>query len=203
MGEISTSTGSSVDPEVLEIQKKLYKDQLIRQAIAKKGSKYYPVNIEPTPLERDRLALPFTDQDRALRKQWLDDLVLSEREPVAVPEWTRVNIFRRAYRKPFDVLADLVKPVIGPTSARYFRWTLHKFTLGLLAGWVIWYKAKYAPKDWEYGLRGIRVDKYTKPVYFPGQPGFPDNVVLTREFAMEDFELRTALKGDKLVTSGP
>ncbi|OON14409.1 hypothetical protein X801_09801 [Opisthorchis viverrini] len=148
MGEISTSTGSTVDPEVLEIQKKLYKEQLIRQAIAKKGSKYYPVNIEPTPLERDRLALPFNDQDRALRKQWLDDLVLSEREPVAVPEWTRVNIFRRAYRKPFDVLADLVKPVIG-------------------------------------------------------QPGFPDNVVLTREFAMEDFERRTALKGDKLVTSGP
>ncbi|KER28918.1 LOW QUALITY PROTEIN: hypothetical protein T265_13500 [Opisthorchis viverrini] len=182
MGEISTSTGSTVDPEVLEIQKKLYKEQLIRQAIAKKGSKYYPVNIEPTPLERDRLALPFNDQDRALRKQWLDDLVLSEREPVAVPEWTRVNIFRRAYRKPFDVLADLVKPVIGPTSARYFRWTLHKFTLGLLAGWVIWYKAKYAPK---------------------GQPGFPDNVVLTREFAMEDFERRTALKGDKLPLTWP
>ncbi|GAA48344.1 hypothetical protein CLF_101492 [Clonorchis sinensis] len=159
MGEISTSTGSSVDPEVLEIQKKLYKDQLIRQAIAKKGSKYYPVNIEPTPLERDRLALPFNDQDRALRKQWLDDLVLSEREPVAVPEWTRVNIFRRAYRKPFDIIADLVKPVIGPTSARYFRWTLHKFTLGLLAGWVIWYKAKYAPKG-ILMMAGTSVDVY-------------------------------------------
>lgn len=112
--------GVLIDPEVLELQKKLYKEQLIKNANFKRGSKYYPVNIEPFALERDRLALPFTDKDRALRKQWLQDQVLSPREPVNVPEWTRVNIFRRVYRKPYDALEKALKPLIVICTHAYF-----------------------------------------------------------------------------------
>ncbi|CAH8497645.1 unnamed protein product [Dicrocoelium dendriticum] len=114
MSDVTDSSG--LDPEILELQKRLYKEQLIRQASFKKGSKFYPVNIEPFALERDRLALPFTDGDRAARKQWLHDQVLSEREPVNIPEWSRVNIFRRAYRKPYDMLTSVVEPVLVVSS---------------------------------------------------------------------------------------
>lgn len=118
------NSAAPVDPLVLELQKKLYKEQLIKQATVKRGSKYYPVNIEPFALERDRLALPFTEEDRALRKQWLSDQALSAREPVDIPEWTQVNVFRRAYRKPFDALARWIKPIVVrlfPHLHRFFR----------------------------------------------------------------------------------
>ncbi|CAL8081630.1 unnamed protein product [Calicophoron daubneyi] len=200
---MATGPITPVDPEILEIEKKLYKEQLIRQASLKRGSKFYPINIEPFALERDRLALPFTDKDRAARKQWLQDQILSDREPVAVPEWSRVNIFRRVYRKPFDKLTDLLRPVLGPEYSRYFRWTFPKVVCGLVASWVVWYHIKYTPRDWEYGRRGVRIDRAYKPRIFPGEPDFPDSPRLTREFGMEDFEKRKVFRDEKLVTSGP
>ncbi|KAF6779465.1 hypothetical protein AHF37_00890 [Paragonimus kellicotti] len=226
MSGVSAGSVPSIDPEVLELQKKLYKEQLIRQAILKRGSKFYPINIEPFALERDRLALPFTDQDRAMRKQWQKDQALSDREPVDVPEWTRVNIFRRVYRKPFDAITNLVRPVLvrlilisnlplqGPEYSRYFRWNLPKVVVGLSITWLLWYRVKYTPsvsqifwhlliQNWEDGRRGIRVQRAYKPSIYPGQPDFPNSPLLTREFGMEDFEKRTAFRGEKLVTSGP
>ncbi|THD24839.1 hypothetical protein D915_004160 [Fasciola hepatica] len=192
-----------VDPEVLELQKKLYKEQLIKQATIKRGSKYYPVSIEPFALERDRLALPFTDEDRALRKQWITDQALSAREPVAVPEWTRVNIFRRIYRKPFDILTSMIKPIVGPEYSRYFRWTAPKVFWTLALSWTLWYQVKYVPKTWEYSRRGIRIEKAYKPRIHPGQSDFPNSPRLTRDFAMEDFDRRVTFRGPNLVTSGP
>ncbi|KAA0186732.1 NADH dehydrogenase ubiquinone 1 beta subcomplex subunit 6 [Fasciolopsis buskii] len=197
------NSAAPVDPLVLELQKKLYKEQLIKQATVKRGSKYYPVNIEPFALERDRLALPFTEEDRALRKQWLSDQALSAREPVDIPEWTQVNVFRRAYRKPFDALARWIKPIVGTQYSRYFRWTAPKVFWGLAISWTVWYQIKYTPKTWEYTKRGIRIDPAHKPQILPGQPDFPNSPRLTRDFAMEDFDRRVAFRGPKLVTSGP
>ncbi|KAF5394936.1 hypothetical protein PHET_09376 [Paragonimus heterotremus] len=215
MSGVTAGSVPSIDPEVLELQKKLYKEQLIRQATLKRGSKFYPINIEPFALERDRLALPFTDQDRAMRKQWLKDQALSDREPVDIPEWTRVNIFRRVYRKPFDAITNLVRPILvrlillsnlslqGPEYSRYFRWNLPKVVVGLSITWLLWYRVKYTPSTWEDGRRGFRVQRAYKPSIYPGQPDFPDSPLLTREFGMEDFEKRTVFRGEKLVTSGP
>ncbi|KAA3674014.1 NADH dehydrogenase (ubiquinone) 1 beta subcomplex subunit 6 [Paragonimus westermani] len=214
MGDVTAGNVPPIDPEVLELQKKLYREQLVRQATIKRGSKFYPINIEPFALERDRLALPFTDQDRAMRKQWQKDQALSDREPVDVPEWTRVNIFRRVYRKPFDAITNLVKPFLGPEYSRYFRWTLPKVVVGLSLTWLFWYNVKYSPsvsqmfwflpiQTWEDGRRGIRVQRAYKPSIYPGQPDFPNSPLLTREFGMEDFDKRTVFRGEKLVTSGP
>ncbi|KAF8563453.1 hypothetical protein P879_10145 [Paragonimus westermani] len=203
MGDITAGNVPPIDPEVLELQKKLYKEQLVRQATLKRGSKFYPINIEPFALERDRLALPFTDQDRAARKQWQKDQALSDREPVDVPEWTRVNIFRRVYRKPFDAITNLVKPFLGPEYSGYFRWIVPKVVVGLSLTWLVWYNVKYSPSTWEDGRRGIRVQRAYKPSIYPGQPGFPNSPLLTREFGMEDFDKRTVFRGEKLVTSGP
>ncbi|VDQ03452.1 unnamed protein product [Trichobilharzia regenti] len=147
MDTSSSGNAVKIDPEVLEIQKKLYRENLIHQASQKHGSKYFPICLEPFQHERDRLALNFTANDRVARKQYLADQILTDREPVNVPEWTRVNIFRRMYRKPYDALTNLVRPLIG-------------------------------------------------------QAGYPDISRVVPEFGMEGFDQRTALRGEKLVTSG-
>ncbi|VDM06259.1 unnamed protein product [Schistocephalus solidus] len=104
--------GARVDETILEMQKKLYKEELIKDLRSKHGSQFYPFCIEPMPTERDRLIKPMTDADRALRKQWLEDQKLSPREPVDVPEWTRKNIFRRVYHGFFDGFCNVFKPIL-------------------------------------------------------------------------------------------
>merc|ERR1712227_776395 len=64
------------------------------------GNKLPPIAIEPQPLERNRLAKPMTDAQRAARAQWLADQAVSE--PVFVPELYPRNIFRRMLRAPGD-----------------------------------------------------------------------------------------------------
>ncbi|CAH8607046.1 unnamed protein product [Heterobilharzia americana] len=201
MASGSSENAAKIDSVVLEIQKKLYKDLLIRQANMKRGSKYCDMNMEPFPNERDRLALPFTDEDRIARKKYLKDQLLSDREPVNVPEWTRVNIFRRLYRKPFDALTDFVRPVIGKENARFFRILVPKLTTGLLLVWLITYRAKYCD-NWEKYNKSLTAKVLVKPIIFPGEPGFPNNSRLKKNFGMEGFDERTAFRGEKLVTSG-
>ncbi|KAH9589574.1 NADH dehydrogenase (ubiquinone) 1 beta subcomplex, 6 [Schistosoma haematobium] len=154
MTSSSPETNLKIDPEVLEIQKKIYKELLLKQYDLKRGSKFLPIDIEPFKHQRHRLALPFTDEDRAARRQYLKDQLLSEREPVNVPEWTRVNIFRRIYRMPFDALTNLVRPIIvslhpilfhvkGDHRSWYFRAAIPKVTCTLILFWFAWYRIKY------------------------------------------------------------
>uniref|UniRef100_A0A1I8FRD6 NADH dehydrogenase [ubiquinone] 1 beta subcomplex subunit 6 n=1 Tax=Macrostomum lignano TaxID=282301 RepID=A0A1I8FRD6_9PLAT len=85
-------------------RRKLYREALMRDYDLKRGSKYPPMSIEPFPYERQRLSGNYTDADRALRKQWLQDQILTDREPVHVERWMRRNIFRRIWNAPFDAL---------------------------------------------------------------------------------------------------
>lgn len=101
-----------LDNEILEMQKKMYREELLKEMRIKRGGKYYPFSIEHLPTERDRLVNPMTDADRVLRKQWLADQKLSPREPVFVPEWNRKNIFRRVYHGFFDSVTNIFKPVL-------------------------------------------------------------------------------------------
>lgn len=103
---------SKLDDAIIEMQKKLYREECIKEARIKRGGKFYPFNIEPMPTERERLIKKMTDEERALRKQWLEDQKLSPREPVSVPEFTRKNIFRRAYAGFFDGIAGVFRPVL-------------------------------------------------------------------------------------------
>lgn len=75
--------------------------------------------VKPIPIagrmisERERLR-GMTAEERAWRKQWLKDQILSPREPVHVPELKLelMNPIRRAYRKPLDLFGNALKPIL-------------------------------------------------------------------------------------------
>ena len=79
----------------------------------KRGSRYYPFNIEHKRWERQRLAIPMTAEDRFLRRQWFEDQKLAFKDVKQVPIKS-YNIFRRIYRAPWDVLeAGMAKTVVS------------------------------------------------------------------------------------------
>nr|CAX73184.1 hypotheticial protein [Schistosoma japonicum] len=195
-----TETPPKIDPEVLDIQKKIYRELLIKQACVKRGSEFFPVTLEPYQFERHRLAQPFTNKDRAARRQYLEDQLLSDREPVNIPEWNRVNIFRRMYRKPFDAMTNLIRPLVGDQYSRYFRYTMPKITGMLLFSWFLWYHVKYHD-NWEKHAKSLKSGAY-RGSFWPGEPGYPDRWKEVDDFGMEGFNRRTAFLGEKLVTSG-
>ena len=53
-----------------------------------------------------------TKEDRFLRKQWLDDQLLTAREPVHVPELYPRNIIRRTLAVPWDIFFNAIRPII-------------------------------------------------------------------------------------------
>lgn len=63
--------------------------------------------------ERERL-IGMTDEERAWRKQWLNDQKLSHNEPRHVPELEKqlTNPIRRFYRAPLDKLCDILSPAL-------------------------------------------------------------------------------------------
>lgn len=126
-----------------QTERKWMKQELYR------GSKYPPFSIEPVPYERQRLAgSGLSAEDRALRKQWVQDQKLSPNEPRIVPEVFQRNFFRRLYMGPTDALFSKLVPVIGMTPAAFSRVVVPR--LMLILGGVYWayYHLKYHPKDW-------------------------------------------------------
>lgn len=82
----------------------------------RRGSRYYPFNIEPKPYERQRLATPMTDEDRFLRKQWFEDQKLAkDYRHVPVKQY---NIFRRIYRLPWDFIEGAMAKAIVSSYCR-------------------------------------------------------------------------------------
>lgn len=63
--------------------------------------------------ERERL-IGMTDEERAWRKKWLKDQILSPNEPVHVPEYwkKRYNPIRQFYRWPLDQFQKAVTPFL-------------------------------------------------------------------------------------------
>ena len=68
-------------------------------------------SIEHLPNERDRV-FGMTSEDRFLRKQWLNDQLLTAREPVYVPELYPKNIIRRTLAAPWNVFFNALRPVL-------------------------------------------------------------------------------------------
>lgn len=89
-----------------QIAKKWQKQNFYR------GSQYPPFSIEPLPYERQRLAgSGMTDEDRALRRQWIKDQELHH-EPRFVKELKPRNFFRRLYMNPTDAFFNYFIPLI-------------------------------------------------------------------------------------------
>ncbi|KAI8787394.1 NADH dehydrogenase [ubiquinone] 1 beta subcomplex subunit 6 [Biomphalaria glabrata] len=112
-------------------------------------SSYPPMNIEPVPFERNRLAGEgMSPEVRALRKQWVSDQILHH-EPRSVPQIQPYNIFRRFYRfLPDLIFFGPVKAIVGYNTALLLRLTLPKIGLVFGASYLVWYHLKYNQRDW-------------------------------------------------------
>ncbi|CAG5122077.1 unnamed protein product [Candidula unifasciata] len=112
-------------------------------------SAYPPMQLEPLPFERNRLANGgMTSEQRALRKQWVNDQILHH-EAREIPEVQPYNIFRRIYRWPADTfIFNPAKKFIGAERADLLRYTIPKAIMALLGSYFIWYQIKYHPSDW-------------------------------------------------------
>ena len=66
-------------------------------------------SIEPMPSEWARVAKPMTPEERFLRKQFLQDQILSPNEPRYVPEANPKNVFRRGWHTFFNTMS---RPVV-------------------------------------------------------------------------------------------
>ncbi|GFX57836.1 NADH dehydrogenase 1 beta subcomplex subunit 6 [Trichonephila clavipes] len=153
--------------------------------MADKVSKYnypssYTGGVQPMNIrgifedERIRLSEEFTDEERAWRKQWLKDQVLSPNEPrPESEEWIREvrNPIRRFVSKPFQLLESGIAPVTGKTFASYFRYVFPKTLVALGAIYLTWYHLKYHQNDWTRAY-GATVT-VPKPRAFPGDSNFP------------------------------
>lgn len=75
--------------------------------------------VKPFPIagrmvrERERL-FGMTNEERAWRKQYLKDQILSPKEPVHVPEYWKAirNPIRRFYTAPLDKLCSALTPTL-------------------------------------------------------------------------------------------
>lgn len=103
------------------------------------------------PAERERLA-GMTDAERAFRKQWLQDQVLSPNEPRNVPQMYKAlyNPIRRFYRWPLDKLETALAPTMGVEGAHLLRFGIGKF--GFLVAGALWftYYLKYNANTWQH-----------------------------------------------------
>merc|ERR1711860_239002 len=143
----------SSNKSISAMQKELYREELLRLHDQNRGGKFQSFNIEPTPWDRNRTAPEYSDADRMLRKQWLQDQCLSAREPVTVPEFERVNVFRNLWRKPWEAMYSALKPILGHTNSWFVRTYVPKVTAGVLVSWVVWYHLKYDPNTWSTGTK--------------------------------------------------
>uniref|UniRef100_A0A1I8GVZ3 NADH dehydrogenase [ubiquinone] 1 beta subcomplex subunit 6 n=2 Tax=Macrostomum lignano TaxID=282301 RepID=A0A1I8GVZ3_9PLAT len=198
---------SSVDA-IKKMEKELYREALMRDYDLKRGSKYPPMSIEPFPYERQRLSGNYTDADRALRKQWLQDQILTDREPVHVERWMRRNIFRRIWNAPFDALDRALTRTGLPLSATYgIRFALPKLVAGLAAIYALCLHLKVAPRTWETGV-GMVVTQ-ANAVTRMSVPGtaewerFQNGEFYRSKESFDDlgFSKRSAMRDETLLTS--
>ncbi|KAK9881666.1 hypothetical protein WA026_017182 [Henosepilachna vigintioctopunctata] len=122
--------------------------------------------------ERERLA-GMTDDERALRAQYLKDQILSPNEPRNVPELTRElrNPIKRFYRYPLDNFQKMIEPKVGVDAAFHIRYFTGKILLGIFAVYCVTYYLKYNPNDWT--RKGGFSIITSRPVVLPGDTNYP------------------------------
>ncbi|KAI0982029.1 hypothetical protein GJ496_007869 [Pomphorhynchus laevis] len=98
-----------------------------------------------------------SDVDRARRKQWLKDQILSPNEPRSVPELQKLlyNPIRRFYRMPMDYLFLKLHPFLGPCTGA-LRAAIPKIGIGIIVLWSMFYHVKYRRESWER-IKGLSV----------------------------------------------
>jgi len=142
------------------------------------------MSIQGRMARPEERALGMTDAERAWRKQWLQDQLLTPREPILISKEhpDLMNPIRRAYRWPLNQLQKLLTPIMGPTPAHVTRFYLGKVIMGVYIVWGVSYYFMYNTNTW-VNRSGWRVTR-NKEMVFPGDERFPAD---TREKMPRDF----------------
>jgi len=154
MSSDGEKTIAQIDNEAIEKYNKLLEETLEREARLIRhhewrGNKLPPFSIEHMPLERQRLhGAGMTPEDRVLRHQWLKDQELSPNEPRFIPELYPRNPIRRLYGKPWDVIFNALRPILGEKLAGNGRFFVPKFLLFATFAYATYYHMKYNPQRW-------------------------------------------------------
>ncbi|XP_018024556.1 uncharacterized protein LOC108680268 [Hyalella azteca] len=113
-----------------------------------------------------------TDEDRAYRKQWLQDQILAESEPIEIPGYyeARYNPIRRAIMWPLNQVFKPINPRLGPQRAHFWRYLVGKGFMGIYFALGTIYYFKYNANDWTTGS-GWRV-YVSRTRQLPGHPDY-------------------------------
>jgi len=136
-----------------------------------------PMDIEGAMgQERYRLTYGMTDEDRALRLQWIKDQTMAESEPVMVPGYyqARHNPIKRFMNYPMNTLAEKMVPHLGYDMAWYLRGFAKGAFFAIGAYWFTAYYLRYSTARWDTGRTGWRVYR-SRPRLLPGDPGYSED----------------------------
>jgi len=146
---IAQIDGEAIDKFNKSLQISLEREARLHRHYEWRGNKIAPFNIEPLPLERQRLhGAGMTDEDRALRRQWLKDQELAPHEPVFIPELYPRNPIRRILGKPWDGIFGVLKPIVGENRAAAGRFFIPKIVMGITVLYAFYYHMKFNPNQW-------------------------------------------------------
>jgi len=147
-------TVQQIDNEAIERYNKQLQTSLEREAkllrhYEWRGNKIAPFNIEPLPFERQRLHGGWmTDENRALRRQWLKDQELAPNEPIYIPELYPRNPIKRMLGKPWDGVFGALRPIVGEANAAAGRFFVPKFLIAVGTLYAFYYHMKFNPNRW-------------------------------------------------------
>jgi len=153
-GDPGDKTIAQIDAEAIDkfnknLQISLEREARLHRHFDWRGNKMAPFNIEHMPFERQRLdGAGMTPEDRALRKQWLQDQELAPHEPVFIPELYPRNPIKRLLGKPWDGVFGALKPIVGASNAASGRFFVPKIVIAVGVIYAFYYHMKYNPNQW-------------------------------------------------------
>lgn len=131
-----------------------------------------------------------TEEDRALRRQWVKDQHLSPSEPRYVKEVQPRNLFRRLYMGPTDYVFSKLIPVLGNVPTSMARVVIPRLFLIMACGYWAYYQLKYHHRDWTRS-GGFHIFR-NKPRILCPQDAIPQKH--PNDFFDMGFKNRTALR---------
>lgn len=132
-----------------------------------------PVNLGGRLVNVRERMLGMSDWERAYRKQYLKDQILSPNEPKYVHELYLElnNPIRRFYRAPLDAFGRWLEPRVGDLNAKLIRYFTGKLLMGSVLAVGATYYFMYNGNTW-MRKSGWRVVESRCAVY-EGEPGYP------------------------------
>jgi len=116
-----------------------------------------------------------TDEERAWRKQWVEDQALADDEPVPVPEIYKElrNPIRRFYQWPLNQLEMYLTPRIGRTEAWVARRCIGATGLTIAVIYIVIYNLTYDNAAYNWTTKRGLYGKASRSMVYPGDPDFP------------------------------